>query len=228
MATVLDRIGMAAAVVARKTDAGLELVDGHLRADLDPEAILPVLEVDLDEDEALQVLATMDPIGAMAEADLDGLSSLLDQLDEMPPLQIDFGSLYGLGEEREPTSPDDSTVAPPQVAVSRPGDVWALGGHRLMCGDAMSHEHVEQLIGSARPRLLITDPPYGVNHDPTWRTGLPTQRFGPNREGLVDNDDSTDWSGALRAYEGAEVAYIWSPGGPHQLAFCAAARRRGL
>lgn len=100
--TMLDRIGWVNAVIARKTDDGLELVDGHLRSEIDPDAKIPVLVVDLSEDEANQALATLDPLSAMAQADQDALLSLLQQTD-VPP--IDFGDL--VVPEFEPTAEPD-------------------------------------------------------------------------------------------------------------------------
>ena len=102
--TMLDRIGYADALIARETPDGLMLIDGHLRADLDLQAQLPVLIVDLDDDEAAQLLATLDPLSAMAEADAEALAALLETIQDMPP--IDFGDLYAL----EPDVPDFEPV----------------------------------------------------------------------------------------------------------------------
>ena len=79
--TVLDEIGYADAVIARETSGGLVLIDGHLRADLDADQIVPVLVTDLDETEAGQMLATLDPLAAMAVSDEAALESLLADLE---------------------------------------------------------------------------------------------------------------------------------------------------
>ena len=60
----------------------------------------------------------------------------------------------------------------PKNPVSRVGDIWTLGKHRLMCGDATNPEHVERLLDGSEPDLMVTDPPYGVNYDASWRDGL--------------------------------------------------------
>lgn len=79
---VLEEIGYAAALVARPTaDGGLELIDGHLRADLTPDAPVPVLIVDVNEAEADALLASMDPIGAMAERNETALASLVSDVE---------------------------------------------------------------------------------------------------------------------------------------------------
>ena len=81
--SMLERIGIADAVIARETDKGeLMLIDGHLRADLDPDVELPTLVVDLDEQEAGELLATLDPLVVMAEVDEGSLRELLDSIGE--------------------------------------------------------------------------------------------------------------------------------------------------
>ena len=75
---VLDEVGFVGGVIARETDAGLVLVDGHLRVDLmEPDQLIPVAVVDLDDEEAAAVLATFDPVGSMAYADIAKLNALL-------------------------------------------------------------------------------------------------------------------------------------------------------
>jgi hypothetical protein len=79
---ILDDIGYVGAVVARELkDGTLELVDGHLRAELDPAAEIPVLVVDLDDAEAAKVLATFDPLGDLALPDADALGALFQGVD---------------------------------------------------------------------------------------------------------------------------------------------------
>ena len=92
LATVLEDVGLVDAVIARDTPEGLELIDGHLRADLAADEVLPVLIVDLTDDEAATVLATYDPIGALAVADVDRLADLVESIGAEP---MDYSSLYG-------------------------------------------------------------------------------------------------------------------------------------
>ena len=77
LASMLESVGLVDAVIARETPTGLELVDGHLRADMLAGDTVPVLVVDLDDDEAAAVLATLDPLAAMAVADDDALAALI-------------------------------------------------------------------------------------------------------------------------------------------------------
>ena len=91
-------------------------------------------------------------------------------------------------------------------ATAKLGDVYILGNHRLMCGDSTNPQHVERLLNGAKPILMVTDPPYGVNYKPEWRNKL--QDFQTDRTGKVLNDDRYDWSDAYSLFTG-DVAYVW-------------------
>jgi hypothetical protein len=78
---ILSEIGYADALLARETsDGGLMLIDGHLRAETTPDALVPVLVLDVDEVEAAKILATLDPLAAMAQADAARLNRLLSEV----------------------------------------------------------------------------------------------------------------------------------------------------
>jgi len=101
---------------------------------------------------------------------------------------------------------EDEVPEAAKDAVSRPGDLWCLGRHRIACGDSTDAGTVARLLGDVRPELMVTDPPYGVAYDPTWR-----HRLGVNtsaRTGKVRNDDQADWSAAWAHFPG-DVAYVW-------------------
>lgn len=95
------------------------------------------------------------------------------ELEGLKELDFDL-SLTGFSEEEmkdlldpdgEPEVPDgaDDAPEPEAEAVSKPGDVWILGGHRLMCGDSTDPKDVERLMGGESADLLFTDPPYNVD-----------------------------------------------------------------
>ena len=90
--------------------------------------------------------------------------------------------------------------------VTRPGDAWCLGDHRIICGDCTDAGNVNSLLGPARPNLMVTDPPYGVAYDPEWRhrAGVNTSK----RTGTVSNDDRADWAEAWALFPGS-IAYVW-------------------
>ncbi len=79
---VLAEIGYAGALLARElSDGSLELIDGHLRAETTPDVDVPVLVLDLDEQEAAKLLALHDPLAGMAEANDEVLAELLAQVE---------------------------------------------------------------------------------------------------------------------------------------------------
>jgi DNA modification methylase len=100
----------------------------------------------------------------------------------------------------------DQVPEPPLNPVSRVGDVWLLGRHRLLCGDSTSRADVQSVLGSVRPNLMVTDPPYGVSYDPKWRNDRDLSRS--KRTGKVENDERADWSDAWELFPGS-IAYVW-------------------
>jgi DNA modification methylase len=60
------------------------------------------------------------------------------------------------------SDPADEVPSPAQIAISKIGDLWELGGHRVLCGDCQSAEAVQRLMGTASARMVITDPPYNL------------------------------------------------------------------
>ncbi len=101
---------------------------------------------------------------------------------------------------------EDEVPALQDAVVSRRGDVWCLGEHRLACGDSTDTDLVRKLLDGAKPNLMVTDPPYGVDYDPSWR-----HRSGINRSrrlGKVQNDDRAHWGAAWKLFPG-NIAYVW-------------------
>ena len=108
------------------------------------------------------------------------------------------------------TDPDDVPEAPADP-VSVLGDVWLLGRHRIVCGDSTDADVVASCLNGVVPHLMVTDPPYGVEYDATWRGKAGHANLGKNRTGLVDNDDRADWREAWALFPGS-IAYVWHGG----------------
>jgi len=104
---------------------------------------------------------------------------------------------------------EDEIPEPPADPVTRPGDLWLLGEHRLLCGDATVATDVERLLAGEKPHLLVSDPPYGVSYDPGWRNEAGVSST--SRTGKVTNDHRADWREAWALFPG-DVAYVWHAG----------------
>lgn len=107
------------------------------------------------------------------------------------------------------TDPDAAPPAP-AVPVSQLGDVWVLGDHRLVCGDSTHPETVKQALGGSRPHLMVTEPPYGVEYDPSWRQKAGVGSAGA-ATGKVLNDHRADWREVWALFPGS-VVYVWHGG----------------
>jgi hypothetical protein len=114
LSEMLSSIGYVGAAIAREKDGGLELLDGHMRKDLSEDSDIPVLVVDLDDDEADKMLATYDPLAGLALVDggkLDGLLSGIS-LEENADIKHMLAALMTkLEKEEEEDGEDDREVA---------------------------------------------------------------------------------------------------------------------
>lgn len=153
---------------------------------------------------------------AAIDAGLAKLTGFTDKEVEKLLAEASRAANGGGGEGHGLTDPDATPELLTQ-AVSAAGDIWLLGKHRVVCGDATDAELVAALLAGAEPHLMITDPPYGVEYDPAWRAeananGTLRRRSGTvrsfNATGAVHNDDRADWAAAWRLFEG-DVAYVW-------------------
>jgi DNA modification methylase len=104
--------------------------------------------------------------------------------------------------------------------VSRSGELWLLVPHRVLCGDATSTEAVARLLSNRKPRLMVTDPPYGIELDSEWRDRAGLNGHGPaepsylkkrtkgHTETTISGDTRADWSDAFASVPSLEVAYV--------------------
>ena len=167
---VLNTVGWVQRIIVNTTTRNL--IDGHLRVELamdDGEPELPVIYIEVTEQEEKIILASIDPISAMAEQDQDALDNLLDHILDVEDdnLSAFLESLHTPPDDDEPTTEgltdDDDAPDLGPTAISTLGDVWLLGNHRLMCGDGTSIDDTDTL--AAGPIDMVwTDPPYNVDY----------------------------------------------------------------
>jgi DNA methylase/ParB-like nuclease domain len=163
LAGAISEVGWLAPVIVNETTG--HVIDGHARIGLAisrGESSVPVAYVELTEEAERLALATFDPIGNLALMDDDSLSRLLEGLS--PADEAVANLLRDLAPPRQKAlNPDDADLTPPAEPVTRAGDLWLLGEHRLLCGDAFDETARKRLIGPTVPSALVTDPPYGVS-----------------------------------------------------------------
>lgn len=188
LAGVLTDVGWVQDVIVNRRTG--RLIDGHLRRDLAierGEKSVPVVYVDLDEAEESLILATLDPIGAMAESDKARLAELMQGITEynanLGDLIESMRAAAGLAVEAVETA----TPEPPDEATTKRGDLIILGRHRLLCGDSGSAEDLDRLLDGAVIDLVNTDPPYNVKVEPrSFRAisaGMGTPALGQLKDG---------------------------------------------
>lgn len=171
---VLAEVGYAGAALARElADGSLELIDGHARAETCGDALVPVLVLDVTEAEAKKILATFDPLGAMAEADAGKLDALLKDVETSNAAVAEMldalAHEHGVAEAVEPGGGGDEFDATPEgdgPTRAKAGELWVIGGkHRLIVGDCTDPANVARLMGGAKADCVFTSPPYGVGVD---------------------------------------------------------------
>ncbi|HUA82655.1 MAG TPA: site-specific DNA-methyltransferase [Bryobacteraceae bacterium] len=150
--------------------------------------------------------------------ELEELQSLDFNLDLTGFASIEIDELL-----RDPLIEERADEAPPlpEIATARLGDVWLLGKHRVLCGDATSDDAVARLLNGSKPLLMATDPPYGVELDSEWRDRAGINKRGPaepsymkhriegHTQTKISGDTIADWSPAFELVPSLQVAYVW-------------------
>jgi len=214
---VLNEIGFVDALLVRPVgDDQYEIVDGHLRAETSGDAEVPCLVCNLSDEEALKVLATFDPLAALAKSDAEKLDLILPKVsfdnEAVHKMLKDLARQAGASFGQPTAAIEDEVPEPPAEPVTQLGDIWICGDHKIICGDSTRATVVTELLGDAVPFLMVTDPPYGVDYDPEWRLNAGLNKEWQTRaEGTVENDGQVDWTPTYQLFPG-HVAYVWHAG----------------
>jgi DNA modification methylase len=136
--------------------------------------------------------------------DADEIAEIVARAQEAGELEVETGERVPMQELEEDVAPE-----PPKDPISRPGDIWVLGNHRLICGDSSKADVVARVMGTLKPFIMVTDPPYGVEYDPEWRktAGLNNSK----RMGKIQNDGQASWRITYGLFTG-DVMYVWHSG----------------
>jgi DNA modification methylase len=173
MAAAITEFGFRIPIIARSTG---DVVDGHLRLKAALRLGLETVPVILADDltpmqiKAFRILANRSATWADWDDDLLRLELEELQLDDFDIALTGFDDDELLeimaGEETTTEGHTDEDAAPevPVTPVSKPGDVWIMGPHRLLCGDSTDAASYTLLMAGEKAHMVVTDPPYGVNY----------------------------------------------------------------
>jgi DNA modification methylase len=151
---------------------------------------------------------------------------LVDALAGLPTLEgtgftaeelADLEAALGQGGPGAGLTDPDEVPEPPVEPVTRPGDLWLLGPHRLLCGDARDAEAVERLLAGERPGMLLMDPPYGINLDTDFSTIKGSLRSIGRAQGtqgntyapVIGDDEDYDPQPILMLFEDVAEQFWW-------------------
>ena len=250
----IREFGFVQPVLARKDDS--TVIGGHQRllaARRLGLTTVPVTFLDISVEQARLLNLALNRISGSWDDAL--LARLLADLQATPDIDL---TLSGFGEDEiadllrsletrekrervESFDLDEAVAEATRAPRAKLGDLWVLGDHRLACGDSTDAAAVARLLDGAQPRLLATDPPYGVSYDASWRDGVynalgPAQKTYMRIDGHLDAQDATtapgraqrrirgarnttisgdtrvDWSEAFELVPSLAVGYVWHAG----------------
>ncbi|MAO24899.1 MAG: hypothetical protein CMJ25_29495 [Phycisphaerae bacterium] len=134
----------------------------------DGDEIIAVKRTGLSEDQKVGLALADNRTADLSEWDQEMLHQLSEEHDISDWFtQEDLDELLSV-DKLDPaegnTDPDD-VPEPPEDPTTKPGDLWILGNHRLLCGDSTNPQHVERLMDGKKADMVFTDPPYGMDLD---------------------------------------------------------------
>jgi len=178
---------------------------------------LSVVVSDLSGDEMTAFAIADNRSAELAEWDAEVLAATLQALEEAEVPMEDTGfTAEELAEVKKAAGVasagdvvEDEVPETPDEPITKVGDLWLLGKHRLLCGDSTKADDVERLMNGDNPNMMVTDPPYGVNYRPAWRDkALGDKALGKANSDIIQSDDVADWRGVWGLFKG-DIAYVW-------------------
>jgi DNA modification methylase len=177
IAESLHRYGAARSIVIDEENrilAGNGTIEGAKAAGIqnvrvietDGTEIIAVKRTGLSEDEKVGLALADNRTSDLSDWDAQMLQQLSEEHNIAPWFeQEDLAEIIGEVEQLPAegnTDPDD-VPEPPEDPITKPGDLWILGNHRLLCGDSTNIQHVERLMDGKKAQTFFIDPPYGDN-----------------------------------------------------------------
>ena len=201
IAESLKRFGAARSIVIDEDGrilAGNGTVEGAKKAGIDKvriieaegDELIAVRRTGLSEDDKVGLALADNRSSDLSEWDNEMLRQLSEEHDLTPWFEDDELLAEVLDAEEGKTDPDDVPEAP-EEPVTKPGDLWILGNHRLLCGDSTDMLAVERLMDGQKADMVFTDPPYGVSVVKDGKVGADFGVAKKGRYAEVIGDDTT-------------------------------------
>jgi DNA modification methylase len=175
-------------------------IDGLRIIDAAPDELIAVRRTGLTEDQKVGLALADNRTADLAEWDAEMLQQLSQEHDIAPWFEED--DLEALLEQVEKLDPvegntdPDEVPEPPAKPITKPGDLWILGNHRLLCGDSTNIQHVERLMDGHKAQTFFIDPPYGDNVgglEPKKGSERVPGKGLVKRVSFIANDKEIDW-----------------------------------
>ena len=217
----LEKFGYIDLIIVNKRN--MSIIGGHQRFKVLKEANvqeIPVILLDVDSIHERLLNVTLNNIeiqGVFTEALIPILEELRQQMNEdyldlrLNELRDSFKDFEEENTGCGKTLPDD-IPEPPKETITRPGDLWILGNHRLLCGDSTNEDDVARLMDGKKAKLFATDPPYCVDY-----TGKDRPNGGKDWSGVYHEVDIPDaskfikdfYSVGLKVIKENTALYLW-------------------
>ena len=215
IAESLKRYGAARSIVIDEDGrilAGNGTVEGAKKAGIDKlriieaegDELIAVRRAGLSEDEKVGLALADNRSSDLSEWDHDMLRQLSEEHDLTPWFEDDELLAEVLDTVEGNTDPDD-VPEPPEEPVTKPGDLWILGNHRLLCGDSTDVLAVERLMNGKKADMVFTDPPYGMNLDTDY-SKMPN---GKTHKVVIGDDEQYDAGFLLAAFDYCKEIFLW-------------------
>ncbi len=210
VAKSIEKFGFKVPIVV---DASNVIVNGHTRLKaakyLGLKEVPTIIADDLTPEQIKAFRLADNKVGEIATWDEELLNAELDELADLDFDMTEFGfDLPDIEGEEVEVIEDEFEEELPAEPISKLGDIYQLGRHRLMCGDSTNSLEVEKLMGNKKADLLITDPPYNVAYE------------GKGKEALTIKNDSKEtnefhsflyeaFSAAINNMKLGSSFYVW-------------------
>lgn len=176
---------------------------------------VPVLYQEFESEEQLYAYIVSDnAIGKDTWATLDYSMINAKIADMGPEFDIDLLGIKDFviepAEKFEPQA-DEDEVPEVESPITKRGDIWLLGNHRVMCGDSTMIDDVEKLMNGKKADMVYTDPPYGMNLDTSYSNSMDEIRTQRNYKKVAgDRDDfSEDLINTIFAFSYVKEMFVW-------------------